>query len=62
MSSLLSSAQLPSLAAAAGLVVGLAGALIAERTVPAVVVSGGFFAVLAAVSVSDLRERRIPNA
>ena len=62
MSPLLSSARLPSVAAAAGLLVGLAGALIAERTVPAVVVSGGFFAVLAAVSVSDLRERRIPNA
>ena len=62
MSPLLSSVRLPSVAAAAGLLVGLAGALIAERTVPAVVVSGGFFAVLAAVSVSDLRERRIPNA
>ena len=61
MTALRSSSQLTVLAAAIGLLVGVAGALIAGRTVPAIVVSGGFFAVLAAVSVWDLRERRIPN-
>jgi leader peptidase (prepilin peptidase)/N-methyltransferase len=50
------------LAAGLGLAVGVGGALIAERSAVAIAVTGGFCAVLAAVSVADLRERRIPNA
>ena len=50
------------LAAVFGLVLGVAVALFAARSLPAVAVTGAFCAVLAGVSVYDLRERRIPNA
>ena len=50
------------LAAFGGFGAGVAGALVADRPLLAVLVSGGFLAVLAAVSLVDLRERRIPNA
>ena len=47
--------------AGAGLAAGLIGAVVAGRPLLAILVTGGFIAVLAAVSVVDLRERRIPN-
>ena len=48
-------------AALGGAALGAATAAVAGRSPAAIVITGAFVALLAAVSVIDLRERRIPN-